>query len=141
MHNLLASGVRVCSPLLAGRRHRERSANNFRAGYRITRATGESKPNTSRLDDAKFDTRAGRRKHVAELYAILTPWFAEEGSAVHERTLALSHPEVATLVGMGPNAWHTAPEVLASRVARLPEPVRVSARIRVSHYSQVALRC
>src|SRR4030088_2234855 len=29
-----------------------------------------------RLEDAKFATRAGRRKHIAELYDILTPWFA-----------------------------------------------------------------
>jgi crotonobetainyl-CoA:carnitine CoA-transferase CaiB-like acyl-CoA transferase len=29
-----------------------------------------------RLGEEKFDTRAGRRKHVAELYEIITPWFA-----------------------------------------------------------------
>ena len=29
-----------------------------------------------RLMDTKFNTRAGRRQNVAELYAILTPWFA-----------------------------------------------------------------
>ncbi len=29
-----------------------------------------------RLGDAKFETRAGRRQHIAELYAIITPWFA-----------------------------------------------------------------
>jgi crotonobetainyl-CoA:carnitine CoA-transferase CaiB-like acyl-CoA transferase len=29
-----------------------------------------------RLCDSKFDTRTSRRKHVAELYAILLPWFA-----------------------------------------------------------------
>jgi crotonobetainyl-CoA:carnitine CoA-transferase CaiB-like acyl-CoA transferase len=29
-----------------------------------------------RLEDAKFATRAGRRQHIAELYAILTPWLA-----------------------------------------------------------------
>ena len=73
--------------------------------------------------------------------AALAPWFVEKSSAVLERVLALSHREVTTLVGMGPSAWHTAPEVLAGRVARLPEPVRVSARVRVSRYSQVALRC
>ncbi|MFI5000244.1 MAG: CaiB/BaiF CoA transferase family protein [Reyranellales bacterium] len=28
-----------------------------------------------RLDDGKFNTRAGRRQNIAELYAILTPWF------------------------------------------------------------------
>lgn len=31
-----------------------------------------------RLEDAKFDTRAGRREHIAELYAILTPWFSDK---------------------------------------------------------------
>jgi crotonobetainyl-CoA:carnitine CoA-transferase CaiB-like acyl-CoA transferase len=29
-----------------------------------------------RLSDAKYNTRAGRRQHVAEIYAILMPWFA-----------------------------------------------------------------
>jgi hypothetical protein len=29
-----------------------------------------------RLEDAKFATRAGRRKHIAALYDIITPWFA-----------------------------------------------------------------
>lgn len=29
-----------------------------------------------RLDDPKFNTRAGRRKNIAELYAALAPWFA-----------------------------------------------------------------
>lgn len=31
-----------------------------------------------RLDDARFATRAGRRRHIAELYAILTPWFSDK---------------------------------------------------------------
>jgi crotonobetainyl-CoA:carnitine CoA-transferase CaiB-like acyl-CoA transferase len=34
-----------------------------------------------RLNDPKFDTRAGRRKHVAELYEIITPWFADKTRA------------------------------------------------------------
>jgi crotonobetainyl-CoA:carnitine CoA-transferase CaiB-like acyl-CoA transferase len=34
-----------------------------------------------RLCDARFDTRAGRRKHIAELYEILTPWFADKTRA------------------------------------------------------------
>jgi crotonobetainyl-CoA:carnitine CoA-transferase CaiB-like acyl-CoA transferase len=29
-----------------------------------------------RLEDGKFATRSGRRKHIAELYDIITPWFA-----------------------------------------------------------------
>jgi crotonobetainyl-CoA:carnitine CoA-transferase CaiB-like acyl-CoA transferase len=31
-----------------------------------------------RLEDPKFATRAGRRQNVAELYEILTPWFADK---------------------------------------------------------------
>lgn len=30
----------------------------------------------ARLDDPKFSARAGRRTHIAELYDIITPWFA-----------------------------------------------------------------
>jgi crotonobetainyl-CoA:carnitine CoA-transferase CaiB-like acyl-CoA transferase len=29
-----------------------------------------------RLEEARFNTRAGRRRHIAELYDIITPWFA-----------------------------------------------------------------
>ncbi len=32
----------------------------------------------ARLDDPKFNTRAGRRTHIAELYEIITPWFADK---------------------------------------------------------------
>ncbi|WP_395712998.1 CaiB/BaiF CoA transferase family protein [Reyranella sp.] len=31
-----------------------------------------------RLEDPKFATRAGRRQHIAHLYDILTPWFADK---------------------------------------------------------------
>ncbi|HEY4170773.1 MAG TPA: CoA transferase, partial [Reyranella sp.] len=34
-----------------------------------------------RLGDPKFETRAGRRRHIAELYAIITPWFADKTRA------------------------------------------------------------
>lgn len=34
-----------------------------------------------RLQDAKFNTRAGRRQNIAELYEILTPWFAAKTRA------------------------------------------------------------
>jgi crotonobetainyl-CoA:carnitine CoA-transferase CaiB-like acyl-CoA transferase len=34
-----------------------------------------------RLADPQFDTRAGRRRHVAELYTILTPWLADKTRA------------------------------------------------------------
>jgi 23S rRNA (guanine745-N1)-methyltransferase len=70
--------------------------------------------------------------------ASLAPWFVEASSELAGWELALSHAEVATLVGMGPSAWHLAPDVLAGQIARLPEPCRVTAEIRVSRYSQVS---
>ena len=39
-----------------------------------------------RLDDPKFDTRAGRRNHVAELYEIITPWFSDKTRAEIQAT-------------------------------------------------------
>lgn len=39
-----------------------------------------------RLDDPKFNTRAGRRQHIAELYAIITPWFADKTRAEIQAT-------------------------------------------------------
>ncbi|MFI6779687.1 putative RNA methyltransferase [Micromonospora sp. NPDC050276] len=60
--------------------------------------------------------------------------FTLAGSAVHRTELALTRPEVATLVGMGPSAWHTDPGALAARLAALPEPVRVTVAVRVDAY-------
>jgi crotonobetainyl-CoA:carnitine CoA-transferase CaiB-like acyl-CoA transferase len=34
-----------------------------------------------RLEEEKFATRAGRRKHIAELYDIITPWFTDKTRA------------------------------------------------------------
>ncbi len=39
-----------------------------------------------RLGNAKYNTRAGRRKNVAEIYAILTPWFADKTRAEIQKT-------------------------------------------------------
>ncbi|MCX5069181.1 23S rRNA methyltransferase [Micromonospora lupini] len=57
--------------------------------------------------------------------------FAAVSSAVHRAELALTRPEVATLVGMGPSAWHTDPTALAARLAALPEPVQVTVAVRL----------
>ncbi|MBS0523105.1 MAG: CoA transferase [Proteobacteria bacterium] len=38
-----------------------------------------------RLGDPRFESRAGRRQHIAELYAILTPWFADKTRAEIQR--------------------------------------------------------
>ncbi|MFG3703725.1 putative RNA methyltransferase [Micromonospora sp. NPDC047670] len=58
--------------------------------------------------------------------------FTEVATAEHRRALALTGPEVATLVGMGPSAWHTDPAGLAARLTALPEPVRVSVAVRLT---------
>ncbi|MCX4386767.1 23S rRNA methyltransferase [Micromonospora peucetia] len=55
--------------------------------------------------------------------------FTPATSTVHRRKLTLTGPEVATLVGMGPSAWHTDPAGLAARVAALAEPVRVTVAV------------
>ncbi|MFG1869030.1 putative RNA methyltransferase [Micromonospora arborensis] len=60
--------------------------------------------------------------------------FTPVSSAVHRAELALTRSEVATLVGMGPSAWHTDPDALAARLAALPEPVRVTVAVRVDTY-------
>ncbi|GGO03452.1 putative RNA methyltransferase [Micromonospora parathelypteridis] len=60
--------------------------------------------------------------------------FTPVSSAVHRAELTLTRPEVATLVGMGPNAWHTEPGALTARLAALPEPVRVTVAVRVDAY-------
>ena len=39
-----------------------------------------------RLGDPKFNTRAGRRENIAELYAIITPWFADKTRAEIQKT-------------------------------------------------------
>ncbi|MEU5932708.1 putative RNA methyltransferase [Micromonospora sp. NPDC047187] len=57
--------------------------------------------------------------------------FTPVSSAVHRAELALTRPEVATLVGMGPSAWHTDPAALATRLAALPEPARVTVAVRL----------
>ncbi len=60
------------------------------------------------------------------------------GEAHASRELALGHAEVRTLVGMGPSAWHADAGALAARIAALPEPVRVTAAVRVGTYRRRA---
>ncbi|MEU8130260.1 putative RNA methyltransferase [Micromonospora sp. NPDC049049] len=57
--------------------------------------------------------------------------FTLVSSAVHRAGLALTRPEVATVVGMGPSAWHTDAAALTTRLAALPEPVRVTVAVRL----------
>lgn len=59
--------------------------------------------------------------------ASLDGHFALAGETTLTRTLTLSPQEAATLVGMGPSAWHTAPVVLDG-------PVTVTAAVRLGVY-------
>ena len=61
----------------------------------------------TRLEDPKFATRAGRRKHIAELYDIITPWFADKTRAEIQKTAQAKGVPVR-------------PDLLAGRAARRP---------------------
>ncbi|MFF5174323.1 putative RNA methyltransferase [Micromonospora sp. NPDC000089] len=74
-----------------------------------------------RVDPAKAD-------RVAES---LAGHFTEESATEHRARLTLTRAEVATLVGMGPSAWHADPARLAERIAALPEPVAVTLAVRL----------
>ncbi|SCF37268.1 23S rRNA m(1)G-748 methyltransferase [Micromonospora viridifaciens] len=74
-----------------------------------------------RVDPAKADRVAGS----------LSAHFTEESAGEHRARLALRRTEVATLVGMGPSAWHTDPARLAERITALPEPVPVTLAVRI----------
>jgi len=67
----------------------------------------------------------------------LAPSFAERSAVVCEKSLCLRRADVAGLIGMGPSAWHIDPGELSARIAPLPEPIAVTARVRLSIYSQV----
>ncbi|WP_018221189.1 putative RNA methyltransferase [Salinispora pacifica] len=73
------------------------------------------------VDPAKPDRVAGR----------LGTRFATESETEHRTRLTLTRPEIATLVGMGPSAWHTDPARLTERIAALPNPVEVTVAVRL----------
>jgi 23S rRNA (guanine745-N1)-methyltransferase len=60
--------------------------------------------------------------------------FVPAGHRVLRQRMYLTHREVATLVGMGPSARHTDAGELAARIATLPEPVQVTAGVRLARY-------
>jgi 23S rRNA (guanine745-N1)-methyltransferase len=64
----------------------------------------------------------------------LEPHLAPEGTSEHTYTMKLSPTEIATVVGMGPSAWHTDPQALAERIAALPNPAPVTASVLLSRY-------
>ncbi|WFE50354.1 putative RNA methyltransferase [Micromonospora sp. WMMD1155] len=66
--------------------------------------------------------------------ATLGGHFTEVSSTGHRAELALTRAEAASLVGMGPSAWHTDQVSRTERLAALPEPVRVTVAVRVAAY-------
>jgi 23S rRNA (guanine745-N1)-methyltransferase len=69
-----------------------------------------------------------------QVTAGLAPWFRPAGDQVHTRSLALTHAQVRTVVGMGPSAHHTDPRQLDDALGALAEPVRITAEVRVARY-------
>ncbi|MGW0522421.1 putative RNA methyltransferase [Crossiella sp. NPDC003009] len=64
----------------------------------------------------------------------LGAYFTRVDDEVRSFELSLAHRDIATVVGMGPSAWHTDPAELAGRIGVLPEPCAVSASVRVAVY-------
>lgn len=61
--------------------------------------------------------------------------FSRPESDVVMEQLTLSHRDVAALVGMGPSAAHATAGELADRIRQLPDPISVTAAVRVTTYS------
>jgi 23S rRNA (guanine745-N1)-methyltransferase len=66
--------------------------------------------------------------------ASLEDRFERVGHERYEVSLHLSHKDVATLVGMGPSAWHVDLAELETRIAALPEYLEVTASVHVGTY-------
>ena len=66
--------------------------------------------------------------------ATLTPHFHLVDERVHTHRLTLTRTHVRTLVGMTPSAAHTDPAALSRAVAGLPEPLPVTAAVRLARY-------
>ncbi|MCO1575462.1 hypothetical protein M8C13_06765 [Crossiella sp. SN42] len=73
----------------------------------------------------------GKARRVEEK---LGAYFTRVDDDVRSFELSLAHRDIATVVGMGPSAWHTDPAELAGRIGVLPEPCAVSASVRVAVY-------
>ncbi|WP_243788980.1 putative RNA methyltransferase [Saccharopolyspora gloriosae] len=92
----------------------------------VTPNSGHLAELVSALDLLSVDERKPQR-----LADQLAGHFEPVGSNVREFPLNLDVAEIATLVGMGPNAWHLA-ESLPARIAELPTPFPITASVTVS---------
>lgn len=64
----------------------------------------------------------------------LAPHFELVAQNDREFAMTLSHADVTTLVGMGPNAFHTVADEFRDRVSALPDPLTVTGSVTVSTY-------
>ena len=78
----------------------------------------------------------GRKQE--RLTATLGPQLESQGGSEHTFPMELDHAAVRTVVDMGPSAWHTDAAELDRRIARLPEPVPVTASIMLSRFTRPA---
>jgi 23S rRNA (guanine745-N1)-methyltransferase len=77
------------------------------------------------------------RDKPARLHAKLSPDLRAVSRETLEFELALDHPAVRAAALMGPGAHHIDPDELGARVAGLPEPVRVTASVRVETFRAI----
>jgi 23S rRNA (guanine745-N1)-methyltransferase len=75
------------------------------------------------------DERKGSR-----LAATLGPYFTMTSRQQLTVPLRLTRAEAATLIAMGPSAWHTDPAGIRTRLAAMPEPIPVTAAFDVARY-------
>ncbi|GIH72527.1 putative RNA methyltransferase [Sphaerimonospora thailandensis] len=95
----------------------------------VTPTAGHLRPLVERLGLLSVDEDKDRR--VEET---LGGRFARAVQEVIEIGLTLRHATVASVVEMGPSAWHTRPDELAGRIADLPDPVQVTASFQITQW-------
>ncbi|HSA50236.1 MAG TPA: methyltransferase domain-containing protein [Yinghuangia sp.] len=71
----------------------------------------------------------------ARLDAALGPYFTPLDARSVAFRMTLGHADAASVVAMGPSAWHTDPETVRGRIAALPAPLHVGAEVTVSAYA------
>jgi 23S rRNA (guanine745-N1)-methyltransferase len=99
----------------------------------VTPTAGHLRELVSTLGLLRVD--ADKEERVA---AGLASLFRQDGQEVLAQPMELSRTGVAALVGMGPSAWHADPARLDKAIAGLPEPVRVTASVRLARYRRTA---
>jgi 23S rRNA (guanine745-N1)-methyltransferase len=77
-----------------------------------------------RVDPTKADRIAG---------ALDTVFIRRDTNAIRT-VMTLDHEDIATLVGMGPSAWHTDAAAMTAKIANLPHQAQVTLSVTTSTY-------